>query len=388
MEITSIIKYEGDNSTFVWKHPKEDFNTESQLIVHETQEAVLFLNGQPLDLFTSGRHTLKTANIPILQKIKNISTNGVSPFHCEVYFINKTEQLGIRWGTDSTIQYIEPTYGFPISIGANGEMSLKATDSKKLLLKLVGTEKNLTQESVTKYFRSFLMTHVKSYIAQSMKESKISIFELDERLIEFSNDLKEKLMPDFAEYGVSLERFFVTSVAKPDGAREYEEFKNLFYRQYSDVAAAKIRQQVGIIDQETEVNKMVMEAQGIAKKRSTEGYTYQQERSFDVAEKVAQNEGAGNFSSAGIGLGIMSGFGGVIGNVVSETASNSISGIATNTHSIPFCENCGSNIVLGAKFCYNCGANTFSTSSCKNCGYVFEQPGNFCPKCGIKRGDI
>ena len=388
MEIASIIKYEGDNSTFVWKHPKEDFNTESQLIVHETQEAVLFLNGQPLDLFTSGRHTLKTANIPILQKIKNISTNGVSPFHCEVYFINKTEQLGIRWGTDSTIQYIEPTYGFPISIGANGEMSLKAVDSKKLLLKLVGTEKNLTQESVTKYFRSFLMTRVKSYIAQSMKESKISIFELDERLIEFSNDLKEKLMPDFAEYGVSLERFFITSVAKPDGIREYEEFKNLFYRQYSDVAAAKIRQEVGIIDQETETNKMIIEAQGIAKKRSTEGYTYQQERSFDVAEKIAQNEGTGNFSSAGIGLGIMSGFGGAIGNVVSETASNSISGIATNTRSISFCENCGSGIVLGAKFCDNCGANTSATSSCTNCGYIFERPGNYCPKCGVKRGDV
>ena len=388
MEIASIIKYEGDNSTFVWKHPKEDFNTESQLIVHETQEAVLFLNGQPLDLFTSGRYTLKTANIPILQKIKNISTNGVSPFHCEVYFINKTEQLGIRWGTDSTIQYIEPTYGFPISIGANGEMSLKAVDSKKLLLKLVGTEKNLTQESVTKYFRSFLMTRVKSYIAQSMKESKISIFELDERLIEFSNDLKEKLMPDFAEYGVSLEKFFITSVAKPDGIREYEEFKNLFYRQYSDVAAAKIRQEVGIIDQETETNKMIIEAQGIAKKRSTEGYTYQQERSFDVAEKIAQNEGTGNFSSAGIGLGIMSGFGGAIGNVVSETASNSISGIATNTRSISFCENCGSGIVLGAKFCDNCGANTSATSSCTNCGYIFERPGNYCPKCGVKRGDV
>ena len=221
MEITSVIKYEGDNSTFVWKHPKEDFNTESQLIVHETQEAVFFLNGQPLDLFTSGRYTLETANIPILQKIKNIPTSGVSPFHCEVYFVNKTEQMGIRWGTDSTVQYIEPTYGFPISIGANGEMSVKAVDSKKLLLKLVGTESNLTQESLTTYFRSFLMARVKSYIAQSMKENKISIFELDERLVEFSDDLKAKLIPDFSDYGVSLEKFFVTSVAKPDGERKY-----------------------------------------------------------------------------------------------------------------------------------------------------------------------
>ena len=108
MEITSVIKYEGDNSTFVWKHPKEDFSTESQLIVHESQEAVFFLNGQALDLFGSGRYTLETANIPILQKIKNIPIGGVSPFHCEVYFVNKVEQMAIRWGTAKSSMWSQP----------------------------------------------------------------------------------------------------------------------------------------------------------------------------------------------------------------------------------------------------------------------------------------
>ena len=94
--ITSVIKYEGDNSTFIWKHPCEDFNTSSQLIVHESQEAIFFLNGQALDLFGPGRHTLETQNIPLLRRIINIPTGGESPFHCEVYFINKTEQMAIR----------------------------------------------------------------------------------------------------------------------------------------------------------------------------------------------------------------------------------------------------------------------------------------------------
>lgn len=108
--ITSVIQYEGDNSTFVWKHPCENFNTSSQLIVHESQEAILFLNGQALDLFGPGRHTLETENIPILRRFVNLPTGGVSAFHCEVYFINKTEQMAIRWGTDSKVQYIDPTY--------------------------------------------------------------------------------------------------------------------------------------------------------------------------------------------------------------------------------------------------------------------------------------
>lgn len=139
-----VIKYEGDNSTFVWKYPREDFNTLSQLIVHENQEAVFFMNGQALDLFGPGRYTLKTQNIPLLGRALKLASGGISPFHCEVYFINKTEQMSIKWGTDTRVQFIEPTYRFPLSLGAPGEMSLQAVDSKRLLVKLVGTEDGLT----------------------------------------------------------------------------------------------------------------------------------------------------------------------------------------------------------------------------------------------------
>lgn len=68
MELASIIKYEGDNSTFIWKHPCEDFNTTTQLIVHESQEAVFYMNGQILDRFEAGRYTLQTQNIPLIGK--------------------------------------------------------------------------------------------------------------------------------------------------------------------------------------------------------------------------------------------------------------------------------------------------------------------------------
>ena len=79
MKIVDIIKYEGENDVFVWKHPCEDFNTGSKLIVHETQEAVLFLNGQALDLFTKGEYTLKTQNIPLLRHLINLPTDGETP---------------------------------------------------------------------------------------------------------------------------------------------------------------------------------------------------------------------------------------------------------------------------------------------------------------------
>ena len=179
MSIAQIVKYEGDNSTFVWKHPSEDFNTSTQLIVHESQEAIFFMNGQALDLFGAGRYTLETENIPLIRKVANLPTGGQTPFHCEVYFINKTEQMAIRWGTDSKVQYLEPTYKFPISIGASGEMSLSVSDSRKLLIKLVGTEAFLGQAKLIQFFRAFLMTRVKTYIAQTMAANAINIFEAD-----------------------------------------------------------------------------------------------------------------------------------------------------------------------------------------------------------------
>lgn len=327
-KIADIIKYEGDNSTFIWKHPCEDFNSLTQLIVHESQEAIFFMNGQALDLFGAGRYTLETQNIPKIGKFLNRATDDQTPFHCEVYFINKTEQMNIKWGTDSRVQYIEPTYGFPLSIGASGEMSLRAEDSRKLLLKLVGTENYLGQQQLANYFRSFLMTRVKTYIAQVMKNNSINIFEIDENLTMFSNAIKNLLVGDFAEYGVALEQLFVTNIAKPDGDKQYEKFKELHFRQYADIAEAKLRQQTDLIYAETEAQKVVIDSRAQATKRAQEGYTYQQERGFDVAEKVAQNEAVGEFTNMGVGFGTMAGVGGAVGGMVGGMMSDAM-GAAT-----------------------------------------------------------
>ena len=331
-KIADIIKYEGDNSTFIWKHPCEDFNYLTQLIVHESQEAIFFMYGQALDMFGAGRYTLETQNIPLIGKVLNKATGDKTPFHCEVYFINKTEQMNIKWGTDSRVQYIEPTYGFPLSIGASGEMSLRAEDSRKLLLKLVGTENYLGQQQLAGYFRSFLMTRVKTYIAQVMKTNSINIFEIDENLTMFSNAIKNLLIGDFAEYGVALEQFFVTTVLKPDGDRQYEKFKELHFRQYADIAEAKLKQQTDLIYAETEAQKTIIVSKAQATKRAQEGYTYQQERGFDVAEKVAQNEAVGEFTNMGVGFGTMAGVGGAVGGMVGgmmNDAMNSATAPAT-----------------------------------------------------------
>ena len=392
-KITDVIKYEGDNSTFIWKHPCEDFNSLTQLIVHESQEAIFFMNGQALDLFGAGRYTLETQNIPKIGKFLNRATGDETPFHAEVYFINKTEQMSIKWGTDSKVQYVEPTYGFPLSIGASGEMSLRAEDSRKLLLKLVGTENFLGQQKLVSFFRSFLMTKVKTYIAQVLKAKSINIFEIDEHLTTFSSEIKNLLISDFSDYGVSLEQFFVTTIVKPDGDRQYEKFKELHFRQYADIAEAKLKQQTDIIYAQTEAQKVVIDSQAQATKRAQEGYTYQQERGFDVAEKVAQNEAVGEFTNMGVGFGTMAGVGGAVGGMVGVMMNDAMGAAINPSTPAPasqpvqaFCDNCGAKLNQGSAFCEECGTPVVkSNKTCINCGYEFERPGKFCPKCGTKR---
>lgn len=386
MAIADIIKYEGDNSTFIWKHPCEDFNYFTQLIVHESQEAIFFMNGQALDLFGPGRYTLETQNIPLIGKVLNLATGGKTPFHCEVYFINKAEQMSIKWGTDSKVQYIDPKYGFPLAIGASGEMSLRAEDSRKLLIKLVGTENYLGQQKLVSFFRAFLMTRVKTYIAQVIKTNAINIFEIDENLTAFSENIHKLLVSDFADYGISLERFFVTNIVKPDGDRQYEKFKELHFRQYADIAEAKLRQQTDIIHAQTEAQKTVIASQAMATKRAQEGYTYQQERGFDVAQEAAKNENAGQFTGMGIGLGMMAGVGGTIGNMVGN-AMNATSEPSVKNTSIS-CAKCGATIPARAKFCMECGEKVATAISeetvvCPKCGKTVPKS-KFCSECGEK----
>jgi len=342
MSIIDVIKYEGDNKTFISKFDGEDFNTSSQLVVHESQEAIFFLNGQALDLFGPGRHTLETQNIPVLNKIVNLPTGGVSPFHAEVYFINLVEQMGIAWGTNSRVQYMDPEFNFPLSIGASGEMALAVRDSRKLLVKLVGTEAVLSQEKLIQYFKAFLQARIKTVLANTIVDERLSIFQLDSKLEELSETLKKKLLPDFGEYGLELTQFLVTTVVKPDGDDIYERFKDLYFRQYADVREAQIQQQVGVIEQETAAKQTVIEAKATAEKRQIEGYTYQQERGFDVAEQMAQNEAVGEFTNLGIGMGMIGGVGapvaGMVGGVMQDAVGSvgAISTVMANDHQPDF----------------------------------------------------
>lgn len=415
-KIADIIKYEGDNSTFVWKHPCEDFNTSTQLIVHESQEAIFFLNGQAMDLFGPGRHTLETQNIPQLGKLLNRTTDGETPFHCEVYFINKTVQMAIKWGTESKVRYLDPVYGVPLELGANGEMNLMVSDSRKLLIKLVGTMNGIAwnsesgnfTKSLIASFRPLISMAVKANLGACVKAQQIDILEVDEHLGELSQALKEPICAGFEEYGLTVPEFFVNYILLPEDDPNFRRIRDLHtvmlqtrmvqaeatvktaqaeseasYRtaqEQSKAAITAAQRQVELEKQttETEIAKQEAErkliqaqaesqAQRMAGLTEAEimhakGYNHKDELEADVKKAYAaglgqmgsNGGGLGDVANLGVTLGAMGGVIGMTKDAMAPMFSQSAAPAEAPTAKI-LCRNCGAEVPANAKFCLECG---------------------------------
>lgn len=234
MALSELVKYEGDNTTFIWKYPSEDFNCMAELVVHESQEAIFFANGVAADTFGPGRYKLDAKNIPILTNLVNLVT-GVSVFHCELYFINKTVQMGIKWGTSEKVRFTEPTLGLPVELGASGEMNLAVADGRKLLLSVVGTTKGIAWEaegngftkSLQRAFHPAILSAVKANLPQVIKQQNIDIVEVDEHLDELSIAMKSRIQVAFEEYGITVPQFYLTTIILPDNDPNFKKLKDL-----------------------------------------------------------------------------------------------------------------------------------------------------------------
>lgn len=433
--LASIIKYEGDNETIVWKHPIEDFNYGSQLIVHESQEAIFFKDGQALDLFKAGRYTLETQQLPLLEKTYKLMVDTEGTFHSEVYYINMATQMGIKWGTDSKVRMFDPASGLHIELGASGEFNIRVNNSRKLLLRIVSTTDAFEQGQLLGatnkkgYFRTLVMTQVKSYLAQTIKENQINILEIDSELMRLSSALKEKINEYLDEYGLEITEFFIGNIMTPDDDPNFRKMKEQYAEQYllvrqeqirkSEAEAAAQRKEVEattaarmkILSAQGEAEALKLKAQAEAEayrlqaeaeamEMKVKGYTYQQETSRQVGLEAMKNGLIGNsvggsgalgeLASLGVSLGAM---GSVIGMTkdamqpMTEVATQIGQGLGSIISDSWNCT-CGQTGLTG-NFCMNCGAKRSETDSASwncTCGKV-GNTGNFCDSCGKRKGE-
>jgi membrane protease subunit (stomatin/prohibitin family) len=355
MAIIEVVKYDGGPDVFAWKFPSDELGTWTQLIVNESQEAVLFKGGQALDVFAAGRHTLTTANIPILNRIVNLPFGGQTPFKAEIWYINRVHSLDIKWGTPTPIQLQDPKYKVFIPVRAFGQFGIQIGESKKFLTKLVGTMPTLDKNNILNFFRGLYLTKAKDAISSYLIKKEISALEINAYLVELSDFLKNAVRPTLNEYGIKLINFFVNDINVPE----------------DDTAVIKLKD-------------------ALAKKAEMDilGYNYIQERSFDTLEGAATNPGAAQsgIMGAGIGMGMGLSVGGAMGTHMGGIAQ----GIRINE--MKKCPGCNTDIETTVRFCPACGNDTNKPASpsepkvtmpvCSACGVTYAMKVKFCPECG------
>ena len=214
--IVEVIKYDGPNDVLIWKFPNEDFNTNTQLIVGPSQEAIFVKGGQVLGRFISGAYTLSTKNYPFIRALVGLATGGVSPFSCVVYYVNKVVSMGIEWGTDTPISIVDPVYKVPAGIRSYGDLSLCVENGQMLLEKLVGQTTGFSQQEVTQFFSNLIATQVRGVISGAMMSHGLSPIGIDAYLPDMSSYALERIAPIFEPYGMAVKHFAIAAINAPE----------------------------------------------------------------------------------------------------------------------------------------------------------------------------
>lgn len=284
MALAEVIKWEVSTKELAHKYQTEDLKLGAQLVVYPAQTAFFVKGGQILDEFNCGTYTIKTENVPLLNKLVNLPFGGESPFQAEVWFVNQISVLDCKWGTPTPIQIEDPKYGVIVPIRSFGQYGFKISNPRLFLERLIGNMSTFSTEKLTDYFRGVILSKLTKIISEKLYAEQLSVININTHVEEISEYAKGKLSEVFAEYGVSLDMFTAIAINVKEDDPSFKRLKET-----KDALA-----RINIMGKEN----------------------YQMERSFNVLDSAAENEGGVVGSAVGIGAGL--GVGAQIGNMVKE----------------------------------------------------------------------
>lgn len=282
MALIDVIKYEGSADGIVWKYPSADLSYASQLVVNQSQEALFYKEGQALDLFGPGTHSLKTGNVPLLEKLVNLPFGGKTPFTAEVYYINKGV-IKMTWGTKTPISVEDPQYHITLDIKAFGSYTMQIKDSRIFVTKAAASRPSFTNDDVDEILRPLVLNKLSDFMAEVVLKNNVSVTKIQQYLDETASAGKTKLQPDFEKYGVEIIDFMVESINFNKDDPNFQRIQQIL------------------------TDKFEIEAMG---------NMYTTKRTLDIGQAAAQNEGAGSGTmQAGLGLGVGVGLGNMMGGM-------------------------------------------------------------------------
>ena len=285
MPLINLIKWEVNPTELVHKFPVNDLKLGSQLVVYPNQTAFFVKGGQIYDEFTSGTYTITSENIPLLNKLINKPFGNESPFQAEIWFVNQITLLDCKWGTATPIQIEDPKYGVIVPIRSYGQYGFKIEKPRTFIEKLNGNMPKFTTEQIRSYFKGLILTKLTSIISQKLYADNLSVVNINSHIEAISHYAEDRLREVFDNYGISLEIFTVIAINVDENDPSFQKLKET-----KDSLA-----RINILGREN----------------------YQMDRSFNVLESAAENEGGGMIGAAvGIGAGV--GIGAQFGTMVNQ----------------------------------------------------------------------
>lgn len=301
--LIDVVQFNGNQDELVWKFPANNLSTATQLIVNQSQEAVFVKGGEIADIFGPGTKTLSTNNIPVLQKLINLPFGGKTPFSAEVWFVSKTVRRNLKFGTERPIDIWDPMIQNSVPVRAFGQYGIRIADSAAFVKEMVGTLHLFTTDDITEQFRSDIIQALSERINNFMTAEQVSVVTINGRLSDISKYIQEQVNNEFNRYGIE-----VTNL----------KLENINY------------------DKNDPQVSRILEGYAKAKERAVQGFSYQQERQFDILETAAGNEGSsGDTMGIGLGLGMGAGIGAAFNSQISNIATNVMGTPAQNAHSVP-----------------------------------------------------
>ena len=176
-----------------------DFRLGSQVIVRESQTAVFFRDGKALDTFDAGRHTITTANLPLLSGLIGLATGGKTPFTAEVYFVNRRDFLDLKWGTPEPIALRDPDLGLA-RLRAFGNYSMAVSDPQLFVNKIVATQGLVQTSQIQNFLRGMIVAAMTDVMGSSGK----GLFDMPAQFDEMGAAVRAKVQDDFALLGIGL----------------------------------------------------------------------------------------------------------------------------------------------------------------------------------------
>jgi membrane protease subunit (stomatin/prohibitin family) len=312
-----------------------DIKYGAQLTVRESQAAVFFYNGKAVGAFGPGRHTLKTANIPILTKLASLPWGFKSPLRAEVYFTSLKTFTNLKWGTRDPVAFKDTQLGL-VRLRAFGIFNLKIVQPVLFINRLVGTQGIYTTQEISEYLNQVVVSRFNDYIGEKIS----TIFDLPAQYDELAKGLAQKIQQDFSRFGLGLTALYINAITPPPEVQQAIDDKS----------------RMEVFD---DMNKLLQMKTAMAMEKIAEG-----------SDSIA---GDGAQAGMGMGLGVM-----LPGMFAQQLSNQGHPPPPAATH----CCECNSTIPMDANFCPQCGHQQVIFEKCHSCGKNITVGTLFCPRCG------